>query len=249
MNAISAALEKAGYKSATERLREIATNVLAMNSEQLAEYCEISFDADRDRIQRRLMQVAKEAIKASPRNWDGAKDAFYAKVRKDVDLLWELLAPYRSQAVQLLLTRAAGEVREEQRSSSPLRETGGAPGQRCRENQKQLARRADLPESKGGQDVYVGHAAHAPRASAMAGAAAVSAVARLSLLDTFKVNGQPIGDLTPAEANKWADSRERDSRFVRLLTANLPQDQPIKKYRTPDEAQALYAQAEAGRAE
>lgn len=195
-----------------------------------------------------LLDVARQSIQANPRNWDGAKSEFYRLIRNDADLLWELLEPFRAQAAQRWLSQASAELHEQNRPAD-LRLVGGAPGQSRCDNQGAGARRADLPESAMGQDVHVGHAAHAPRASAMAGAAAVSAVARLSLLDTFKVNGQPIGDLTPTEANKWADSRERDARFVRLLTANLPPDEPIKKYRTPDDAQALYARAEADHAE
>lgn len=70
--------------------------------------------------------------------------------------------------------------------------------------------------------------------------AAVGAVAGKSLLDTFLVNGQPIGDLTSREASAWAGSRERDARFVRLLVANLPPDAPIRKYRTGEDARSLY---------
>lgn len=71
---------------------------------------------------------------------------------------------------------------------------------------------------------------------------------RMSRLDTFVVNGQKIGDLTPMEANAWASSRERDARFVRILTANLPADRPIREYRTGDEADEIYSRAEAERA-
>jgi hypothetical protein len=74
---------------------------------------------------------------------------------------------------------------------------------------------------------------------------AVARLAQRTLLDTFKINGKPVGDLTPAEANQWAGAQERDARFVRLLTQNLPPDLPIRKFRTGDEAVALYAQAEA----
>ena len=75
------------------------------------------------------------------------------------------------------------------------------------------------------------------------GMAAVGAVAAASLLDTFRVNGQAIGDLTAREAVQWAGSRERDARFVRLLVENLPPDLPIRRFRTADEAAELYARA------
>jgi len=68
-------------------------------------------------------------------------------------------------------------------------------------------------------------------------------VVKLSVLDTFKANGRPIGDMTVTEAIAWAATRERDGRFVRMLTANLPPDLPIRKFRTGEEAQALYDKA------
>ena len=76
------------------------------------------------------------------------------------------------------------------------------------------------------------------------GMASVGAVAAASLLDTFRVNGQAIGDLTSREAAQWAGSRERDARFVRLLVENLPLDLPIRRFRTADEAAKLYARAQ-----
>lgn len=77
--------------------------------------------------------------------------------------------------------------------------------------------------------------------------ALVRTAVKLSKLDDFMVNGQPIGDLTPEEANGWASSRERDARFVRLLTAGLPPGRPIRLSRKGDEADKLYAAAEAMR--
>lgn len=66
----------------------------------------------------------------------------------------------------------------------------------------------------------------------------------LSKLDTFIINGQKIGDLTPEEANGWAASRERDARFVRLLTANLPPNRPIREFVTPGLANDLFERAQ-----
>ena len=77
------------------------------------------------------------------------------------------------------------------------------------------------------------------------GAASVALAIRLSRLDTMVINGCKIGDLTPEEANAWAGSRERDIRFIRLLTANLPPNRPIREFIRGDEADALYQRAEA----
>lgn len=76
------------------------------------------------------------------------------------------------------------------------------------------------------------------------GMAGLANVVKLSLLDTFKVNGQSIGDVTPTEANAWAASRERDARFVKVLTYNLPPNDPIRKYRRPDEVDVMYAESQ-----
>lgn len=96
-----------------------------------------------------------------------------------------------------------------------------------------------------GQSSVADHNPHARPRRSNAGAEAVAKVARVSMLDTFRVNGQRIGDVTPREANEWAGSRERDARFVRALTANLPADVPIRRYRTPDEANAIYQEVAA----
>ena len=243
MSALAEAFRAAGYQEPRVRLEHLAGEIVVMTPAQRAGYNGINWTAEQDRLQRRIMQVAREAIQANPKNWDGAKDAFYAKVRKDADLLWELLAPYRAQAAQFWLTQAASEIHAQNRMMADLPKSGGG---QCADGNRASNAPAD---ETGGQAHGGNQSACAPRPSAAAGAAAIANVTRLSLLDTFKVNGQPIGDVTPVEANRWASSRERDARFVRMLTQNLPPDQPIKKYRTPDDAQALYAQAETGHAE
>jgi hypothetical protein len=190
-----------------------------------------------------LKEIALDAIQSNPKSWDGAKDAFYAKVRNNPDLLWELFAPHRAQVAQLWLTQAANEIHAQNRKLAAVPNSGGVQVLSAGQRQPDPANKTT------GQASDENQGRHAPRPTAAAGAAAIANVTRLSLLDTFKVNGQPLGDVTSLEANAWAASRERDARFVRLLTENLPPDQPIKKYRTPDDAQALYAQAEAGHAE
>lgn len=69
-------------------------------------------------------------------------------------------------------------------------------------------------------------------------------VKQLSRLDTFKVNGMSIGNCTPEDANAWADSQQRDVRFVRLLTHGLPPGRPIRESLRGEEADTLYIQVE-----
>lgn len=82
------------------------------------------------------------------------------------------------------------------------------------------------------------------QSAARAAMAAVASIARVSLLDTFKINGKSLGDCTPAEANKWADKRATQARFVHLLTQNLPPDEPIRKWRRPEDVDAAMEQAQ-----
>ena len=183
-----------------------------------------------------------EACK-SAKLWDAKKDALYNRIRDDPVLLWELFQPYRATAVQALLTQATEELRRLEQSAKAASSALGHP---VSENQMEHAQRANHASLSGwGQLKSDRHRASAPSAQSQARTAmtAVAEVARLSLLDTFKINGRPIGDLTPAEALRWAGARERDARFVRLLTANLPDDTPIRKHRRAEDTQALYEQA------
>lgn len=67
---------------------------------------------------------------------------------------------------------------------------------------------------------------------------------KLSKLDTFLVNGSPVGDLTPEEAMGWAESRERDARFIRLLTQGLPPGRPIRDSYRGAEVDQMYEMVE-----
>lgn len=222
MSALAQAFAAAGFKPVTERLLDAI--LAAFDRPETISRPEL--ERSNPTQQSRLQEVALAAIKQSPRNWDGAKDALYKLVRKDPDLLWEMFQPYRAAAAQKLLTEAASQYRAEELAKESVRafprREGGA-GQVDVADQKSDAR---------------------PTRKSAASIAAIAPVAQASLLDTFRVNGRPIGDLTAQEAGKWALSRERDARFVRLLTANLPPDMPIRKFRTAEDAAEIYAQAE-----
>lgn len=196
-------------------------------------------DAGVEPAEERLRRIALDAVRSNPRNWDGARDALYAAVRSDAALLWELFAPFRHQAVQMALTAAASELR---RAETPVRGLEGRAIVVVPTMEVLPAPPKDAPATGQGGP---GQPSSADQ-SARAGAAAVVAAVRRSLLDTFRVNGSPIGDITPREATAWAGARERDARFVRALVENLPPDEPIRKWRTADEAEALYAKAETG---
>ena len=61
---------------------------------------------------------------------------------------------------------------------------------------------------------------------------------QLSLLDEIRLDGQSIGDMTPNEARTWARGQAKHVRFITLITANLPPDEPIRRYHT-DEAEIV----------
>lgn len=78
---------------------------------------------------------------------------------------------------------------------------------------------------------------------AVAAAVMPAVTARVSKLDTFLVNNQPIGRVTAGEARRWAAARTRDARFVELLTANMPPSAIIGDCVKPEEADHCYAVA------
>lgn len=187
-----------------------------------------------------LKQIAKESVQAAKGKYDPAKDHFFNRVRGDARLLWELFEPFRAEAARRFLIPAADELRQAERPVREIKPAGGALGQISGDNQTMTAQRTSLPPALP-QPVPRPSAA---RASPQAAMRAVSDVTRLSLLDTFKINGQSIGDLTAGEARGWSNSRARDVRFVRLLVSGLEPDVIIRKARSPKETQELYDLAE-----
>ena len=60
------------------------------------------------------------------------------------------------------------------------------------------------------------------------------------------VNGRAIGDCTVEEVERAASGKEREARFMRSLISGLPpKGGVIRDYRTPEEAEALWARASA----
>ncbi|MBU8540860.1 hypothetical protein [Falsiroseomonas tokyonensis] len=232
MTVLADALRSAGFSTATERLARLARKIAATDWPITPPVAWTDHVAAL-----RLKEVALSAVKSNPRNWDGARDALFKAVRADPSLLWEMVAPFRNQAAQMVLTAAATEMRREE-----LARQGQGAGHTRSDYQAGHARPSTNAPAKGqGGSGHRGAGNH----EQIAGAAAITAAVKRSLLDTFLVNGQPIGNLTPREADAWAASRERDARFVRRLTENLPPDQPIRAFRTAEDAERIYQDAEA----
>ena len=68
-------------------------------------------------------------------------------------------------------------------------------------------------------------------------------IIRMSLLDTFTIEGTPIGDWQAGAARAWARTTGRHVRWVEMLTNNMPATDPIRRWTTPDEAQSLWQRA------
>ena len=212
-------------------------------------------------------KAAADAAVAGSGDFAAKVDAFYAALADDPAALLHIFEHWRTDAARPWLAEAADRQRQ---AGARIRSTTTAAlpphqsppaGQRKCDTQTVRAGRAGTPSQPAGQvdhDIQPATAAGAvppssgqqrddihnsPCARPAArpdDTAGLRRVARLSRLETFTVNGQPIGKLTPREALGWAASRERDARFVRLLCANLPPDSSIAAFRTPEDADRLW---------
>jgi hypothetical protein len=59
-------------------------------------------------------------------------------------------------------------------------------------------------------------------------------------LQTFLVNGKPIGDCTVEEVDMAADHKEVDARFMRRLVDGLPPHVIVRDHRTEDDAHKIW---------
>ena len=66
---------------------------------------------------------------------------------------------------------------------------------------------------------------------------------RLTMLDTFKIEGTPIGDMQAGAARAWARREGRHVRWVVMLTANMPAADPIRRWISAEDADALWARS------
>jgi len=88
------------------------------------------------------------------------------------------------------------------------------------------------------------------QAASMASKLAVEA--KYSRLDTFLIDGMPIGDCAVADVRKWANARDKDRKaavldvlFARsIVSQNLPGYRIVREVWGATEADALYARAE-----
>ena len=207
----------------------------------------------------KLDRFAREAWEHWPAKDAGAMRRKHMAGRLSGDPTWELIRRWRSQAlaeaVGWMLLQAkpkehdAGDVPAGGGQIDAGNQPGCAPATSSRDAARSQAERRSEPAISGTTPNSAVPAAPTLTELADKQAAAarvrVTVALRLSRLDTFVVNGRPIGDLTPEEARGWASSRERDARFVRMLIANLPPNRPIREFVRGQEADELYQRAEA----
>lgn len=184
----------------------------------------------------RLRQIAIAAMSQHATSNDVAIAAVLQAVRHDLSLTWALFAPYDSVAVKKLFA----DVRHELRQDAKARD-GGQSGHEGHGGAAPVVRQG------GGQfmaETQGGHASSRPITLAQRAAKARTAeVIRMSLLDTFTIDGTPIGDWQAGAARTWARTTGRHVRWVEMLTNNMPPADPIRRWMTPDEAQILWQRA------
>jgi hypothetical protein len=223
MTQIALALKKAGYETTWEKLRRFAHDVLAVYPE--------------------------------PRS-TAAAEALMARVRSDADLLYELFKSHREVALRSCLMRANDELREEgRRQAAEERQPKALGGGHNAYEGQALRAPAARPGGDGGHmsaGTQVGVAAApllTPAAVALAklnvrreADRAVAKVLVLSRLDTFQIDGVPLGKTNFGHVRRWARARGQESRWLVMLAANYPPEFIVDEYVTPERAEACWRQ-------
>jgi len=191
-------------------------------------------------VAERLREMAIRVLAVHASSRAAALEAMYAAVRYDTALLDELFAPYRDLALKRLLGGVEHDMRLHERVEQEKARGGGLDGGEPHKKASPYARPGGgqiLNESRG----HIAPAAPPPdRRKAQE---AVANVMRLTMLDTFKIDGIAIGDMQAGAARAWARREGRHVRWVGLITANVPAADPIRKWITPDDADALWARS------
>lgn len=182
----------------------------------------------------RLNEIADAALAEHPRTLDAARAYLLREVKGDAALLWTMFERWHGPAADMLLQASAARGRAKSEANAITKTRGASPPS---SGATLFANTTPDPPQRTGSLAAAGP-------SAAAREEARSAVARvISKLDTFKINGRPIGDCTPEEAMGWRAARVRDARFIYLLASNLPPGRPIRDFIRPEEAEQFYARA------
>lgn len=178
----------------------------------------------------RLNEAARQAIEAHPRDYDRAYSQFKSAVMADPGLAWALFARFEEAAIRPVLAKAAQEYHAKHQprvargggATKPLDTSDNPPRHANHPTGPGIAGRPD--PGKQGRD-------------------AVTAVITRSLLDTFMIGDQPLGDVSASVARAWGNARHREARFIAILTHGVPDNKPLREWIKPEEADAAFKRA------
>jgi hypothetical protein len=182
----------------------------------------------------RLRAIAVEALMEHGKtSWDEVERAVFQAVRRDLALVWQLMEPYRAMAMRRLLVDTARDIREADRAHGASHLS--ADDQVTRARSERGGGGQLIPDDQG-QGVSPIPLSDAKREGYRKAAATISRRLSASMLDTFMLDGVPIGNWQAGAARAWARSTGRNVRFVEMLTANVPPLDPIRNWIDPDMA-------------
>ena len=169
-----------------------------------------------------LKKLARSAILKAKGDTEKARDILNQMIieRDSASLERELCAAYRNTAIGAVLATHYQELRSEGRLPA-LRE----PIQIQTTNYDQIVEK------------------HKPSDFLWAPGGMTAEGIKRRYLDTFLVNGKPIGDCRVEEVDRSADARDRDTRFMRTLVQGLPPAAIVREHRTEEDAAKLWEAA------
>ncbi len=197
----------------------------------------------------RLRRMMREAIAAGGGRAEPSIDHFTAALARadEAALLWEMFAAVRRPVIAALFS----EILSEMRGAQPPRDADDTAGTASPQGPLQHAVSSATNAAAGAVPrAPEGRSQNAPAAAPIrpplrVDYAARERIARLSILQTFRrVGGMPLAEVTGGEARQWLRSHERDGRFVRLVSDQVPDEIRIGAMIPEEEADRLYRLAE-----
>jgi hypothetical protein len=151
-----------------------------------------------------------------------------------------LFEPYRELALRRLLGGVESDMRRDEFARQERARSGGR-----RATDDHLGH-APNERPDGGRSLFDDRSLNAPVATPPNRRAAqdsVGTVLRLTMLDTFRIDGMPIGDVQAGVARAWARREGRHVRWVTMLTSNVPAADPIRRWISAEDADDLWARS------
>ncbi len=165
---------------------------------------------------KRLDEIVRDKVKFS-RSFTQAVNDVLSLCRTDADLMWELCRNHRDQAAADLVRAAAKKKNWGSHNPFENRKSNASPAGRNLCGGETPTK--SVPSGRNAESI-----------------AAAAVVVTKSLLDTFQVNGQPIGDLTAREVLASAETDARNARFKTMLCTGLPPKGKLRDYLKPADA-------------